>query len=273
MNDLKRELAPIDEAAWTEIEEEVTLTLKRFLAARKLVDFDGPRDWKLSAVNLGRTKELSPPPVEGTQARQRQVLPMVELNVPFELSRSELDCISRGAHDADLGPAINAARQFALAENRMIFHGYAAAGMQGIVDSATHARLSFSEDFFHFPDVVSAGIEVLRENGVGGPYAIVLNPKAYSTLARTAGSGGFPIIRHVQALVDKPIIWGPALDGALVLSLRGGDFELTVGRDASIGYLNHNESTVYLYLQESLAFRVATPEAAVAIDISTGTTA
>jgi uncharacterized linocin/CFP29 family protein len=55
------------------------------------------------------------------------------------------------------------------------------------------------------------------------------------------------------------------MEGAVVLSLRGGDFQLSVGQDFSIGYLNHSADTVRLYIQESFTFRVNTPEAAVAL--------
>ncbi|MCA9073250.1 MAG: encapsulin, partial [Planctomycetaceae bacterium] len=116
MNDLKRELAPIAEQAWAEIEEEVTRTLKRFLAGRRLVDFDGPKGWQHSSVNLGRAKELDSSPFPQTTTRLREIQPLVELRTVFELSRTELDNISRGASDADLDPAVEAAKQLALAE-------------------------------------------------------------------------------------------------------------------------------------------------------------
>jgi uncharacterized linocin/CFP29 family protein len=70
-------------------------------------------------------------------------------------------------------------------------------------------------------------------------------------------------MEHVRRLLDGPLVWAPAVDGAAVLSLRGGDFELTVGQDFSIGYLEHNASVVRLYLQESFTFRVIAAEAAV----------
>jgi uncharacterized linocin/CFP29 family protein len=38
MNNLHRELAPISDAAWTQIEEETKRTLKRYLAGRGVVD-------------------------------------------------------------------------------------------------------------------------------------------------------------------------------------------------------------------------------------------
>ena len=59
------------------------------------------------------------------------------------------------------------------------------------------------------------------------------------------------------------MVWAPAVDGAVVLSQRGGDFELTVGEDFSIGYRSSDAASVDLYIEESLAFRINTPEAAV----------
>jgi uncharacterized linocin/CFP29 family protein len=60
-------------------------------------------------------------------------------------------------------------------------------------------------------------------------------------------------------------MWAPAIPGAVVLTTRGGDFELHIGQDASIGYLNHTDSVVRLYLQETFTFLLLTAEAAVAL--------
>ncbi len=48
-----------------------------------------------------------------------------------------------------------------------------------------------------------------------------------------------------------------------MISTRGDDFELTIGQDVSIGYLDHDADQVRLYLEGSFTFTVLTPEAAV----------
>jgi uncharacterized linocin/CFP29 family protein len=53
--------------------------------------------------------------------------------------------------------------------------------------------------------------------------------------------------------------------GAIVLSMRGGDFSFESGEDLSVGYDSHDANVVNLYIEESYSFRVLTPEAAVAI--------
>lgn len=262
MNDLLRELAPVPGEAWTQIETEATRTLKRMLAARKLVDFAGPLGWEASAIGLGRTERLEAAPEKGVDARLRKVQPLVELRIPFELSREELEAVGRGAEDPNLDPLREAARAAALAEDRAVFHGYADAGIRGIVEAAAPSKCTITEDYTAYLGIVAEATQKLRSAGVDGPYAIALGPRCYTGLNKTT-IGGFPVIEHVRRLLDGPIVWAPGVDGAAVLSLRGGDFEITVGQDFSIGYLDHTATAVRLYLQESFTFRVLSPEAAV----------
>ena len=50
MNNLHRELAPISDAAWAQIEQETTRTLKRHLAGRRVVHLQEPAGIDVSAV-------------------------------------------------------------------------------------------------------------------------------------------------------------------------------------------------------------------------------
>jgi Encapsulating protein for peroxidase len=88
MNNLHRELAPISEAAWADLEEETTRTLKRHLAGRRVVDVQGAGGVGLSAVGTGHLKTIAAPG-EGILARQRDVKALVEFRVPFELDRQQ----------------------------------------------------------------------------------------------------------------------------------------------------------------------------------------
>jgi uncharacterized linocin/CFP29 family protein len=262
MSPLLRELAPVTAEAWSMIEEEAKRTLKLKLAARKLVDFSGPLGWEASAVGVGRVGRLNEVPADGVEARLREVQPLVELRIPFELQREELEAAARGAKDAVLDPVRNAAGAAALAEDRAVFRGFAAAGIRGIAEEAATSKLTLSDDYQAYPGVVADAVNKLHLAGVEGPYGIALGPRCYTGLTKTT-QGGYPVMEHVRRLLDGPIVWAPAVDGAVVLSLRGGDFELTVGQDFSIGYLEHTASAARLYLQESFTFRVLAAEAAV----------
>lgn len=262
MNDLLRDKAPVTAEGWAQIDDEARRTLKVVLAARRLVDFKGPLGWEASAISLGRTRRLGPALQEGVISGVRQVQPLVEVRAPFTVSREELAAIGRGASDPDLNPVRNAARAAGVAEDRAIFQGYEPAGIEGIFQASARQQLIIPDKFEAYPEVVAEAIYRLRSEGVSGPYGIALGPRCYAGLTRST-SRGYPVIDHVRQLVDGPIVSAPAANGAVVVSLRGGDFELTVGQDFSVGYLDHDADSVQLYLQESFTFRVIAPEAAV----------
>lgn len=263
MNNLHRELAPVSDEAWEQIEQEATRTLKRHLAARRVVDTQGPKGFELAAVGTGHQREIAAPH-EGVHGALREARALVELRVPFELDRAAIDAAERGATDCDWAPVKEAARKIAFAEDRAIFDGYAAAHIQGIRQASSNTALALPADPAGYPTAVAQAVSQLRLAGVNGPYTLVLGSDTY-----TAMSGGsedrYPILRHVEKLVDGEIIWAPAIEGGLVLSTRGGDFVLDLGQDFSIGYLGHSKTGVTLYLQESMTFRALTAEASVAL--------
>jgi uncharacterized linocin/CFP29 family protein len=263
MNHLLRDLAPIPEAAWGAIEEEAARTLRHFLTARRLLDFSGPHGWDHSATSLGRAQVVTESPGGGVEARTRLVRPLVELRTPFSLSRDELDAIERGALSPDLDAVTDAARRAALAEDNAVFHGYRAAGIEGIVETAPHDQLPINDNYNLYPGTVARAVAVLREAGVEGPYAIALGPRCYTGVIETTEHGGYPVFEHIGTILGGPIVWAPAVDGAVVVSQRGGDYEIVCGQDFSIGYLAHYDRSVQLYLEESITLRTTGPEAAV----------
>src|SRR5271165_3229351 len=263
MNNLHRELAPISDAAWSQIEEETTRTIKRYLAGRRVVDVQGPAGTALSAVGTGHLQKIAGPK-DGILARQREVKALVELRVPFELNRQTIDDVDRGANDSDWQPAKDAARQIAFAEDAAMFDGYAAAGIGGIRQGTSNPIKTLPADVREYPDAIAQSLSQLRLVGVNGPYSVLLGADAYTALAETSDHG-YPVLEHVKRLVKDQIIWAPAIAGAFVLTTRGGDFELHIGQDVSIGYLSHTDTAVRLYLQESITFLMLTSEAAVAL--------
>jgi uncharacterized linocin/CFP29 family protein len=263
MDDLRRKLAPIPKPAWHEIDEEARKHLKVILAARRIVDFKGPLGWAASAVEIGRTDALAKGPGAGVTAAVRRVQRLVELRADFELERKELDAVARGAKVIDLDPLRAAARAIGVAEDRVIFHGYPEADIQGIIEASADRALTLTSDYQKYPLAVSEALYRLQTDGVGGPYAMALGPDCYKGLTGTTTPSGYPVLQHVQRLIEGPVFFAPGVRGAVVASLRGGDFELVIGRDFSIGYQDHTTTSVRLYLEESMTFRVLTPEAAV----------
>src|ERR1700710_1748299 len=123
MNHLLRSIAPVTERAWEMLDQEAREHLVPALSARKLVDFAGPFGFDYSATNLGRVQSLSSAPCEGVEAKQRRVLPLVELRSDFKVSRDELIDFERGAVDTDLDDLDEAGQRIAIAENSAVFTG------------------------------------------------------------------------------------------------------------------------------------------------------
>jgi uncharacterized linocin/CFP29 family protein len=211
-------------------------------------ELENPIDHRNQSVQIKRT-------------RQREAKALVELRVPFELDRQAIDDVERGAEDSDWQPVKDAARRIAFAEDRAIFEGYQAAGIEGIREGTSNPRMTLPADARAYPEAVAQALSQLRLVGVNGPYCVLLGADAYTALAETTDQG-YPVLQHIKRLVDT---WAPAVTGAFVLTTRGGDFDMHIGQDISIGYSSHTETGVRLYLQETFTFLLLTTEAAVAL--------
>ncbi len=263
MNNLYRGLAPITEVAWAEIELEAARTFKRHIAGRRVVDVSEPGGPATAAVSTGHLLDLTSPG-DGVVAHLRASKPLVRLRVPFTVARTDIDDVERGSQDSDWDPVKDAAKKLAFVEDRAIFEGYEAASVEGIRKTSSNPALALPADAREIPDVISQALSALRLAGVDGPYSVLLSAEVYTKVSETSDHG-YPIREHLNRLVDGDIIWAPAIDGAFVLSTRGGDFDLQLGTDVSIGYLDHDADTIRLYLQETLTFLCYTAEASVAL--------
>jgi len=261
-------MAPIADDSWTEIELQCSRVLKGNLTGRKLVDFQGPHGWRFASVNLGRLQVDPANSVDGVGWGLHQVLPLVEIRVPFQLRIWELDNVERGAKNPDLTALTDAARMAATFEETALFHGFGGAGIEGILTSSTHPPVPIAPDRGRLTESVELALLSIQESEIGGPYALVLGTEPFKWLM--AGQpDAYPLRKRIEALVSGGIHWSPVLEGGAVLSRRGGDYEMTVGQDLSIGYKHHDAQNVELYLAESFTFRVLEPAAAVELRLET----
>lgn len=263
MNHLLRSIAPITDSGWELLDTEAKQRLTAALAARKLVDFASPQGWEHSATNLGRATAVAKAPGEGVTALQRRVLPLVELRAAFAVPLSELRDHARGALDVDLESLDTAAHRIAIVENISVFHGWPKAGIAGIAEVSPHEAIPLGQNAEVYPRSVARAVELLLHSGIAGPYGLALGRDEYTRVVETAEHGGYPLLDHLGKILAGPIVWSPGVRGAVVLSLRGGDFLFESGQDLSVGYERHDEQAVHLYLEESFSFVVATREAAV----------
>ena len=273
MNHLLRELAPFGDDAWAMLDAEARDRLVPALTARRVVDFDGPRGWQYSAVDLGRTEPVAGPEsrtepaaasTAGIVARRRKVLPLCEVRATFTVRLEEMVDFSRGATDVDLTDLDQAALRLAAHENRATLRGWPEAGITGVGAASTQRPQTHDGTPESFRTAVTAAVAALRDVGVAGPYALACGPVDWAEIVET-DDGGYPLRKQLEGITGGDVERTPGIDESVLVSQRGGDFVLTVGEDLSLGYLHHDADAVTLFVEESFTFRVNTPEAAVVL--------
>ena len=263
MSILKRSLAPIVSEAWDAIDDQARKVLKGALSARKVVDVKGPMGWTYSAVSLGKLGDVKEAD-KGLKWCSRQVLPLLELRIPFTLKKWELDDISRGDNATDFAPLIEAAQALAKIEDEAVYHGLSEAGIAGMAESADNEALDASLDADSLVEAAAEAVGVLNARAVEGPYALVCCRKLWNAI-QTNGDD-YPLKKRLSKIVDS-VILAPQSSVCMVVSLRGGDSELTLGQDIAVGYESSCGDDVKFYLTESFTFRVVAPESIVPLAI------
>jgi len=259
MNILKKTIAPITDQAWKEINEQAGKIFKLYLSGRQFLDIDGPNGMDMGAVSTGHLIMPENQKKEGVNYGIREVMPLIEIRKPFELDIMEIDNINRGAPDADLGPLEEAAKEIALFEEKVIYEGFNEAKITGLVNSAPGEASLLPDDPAEFLAAISEQQRKLMKEGVEGPYSLILSEDKMKVLNSIAK--GYPVEKQLRKMIKGKIITHFASDKSYLLSERGGDYELVLGQDMSIGYDTHDTEKVKLYFTESLTFRVMTPEA------------
>lgn len=259
---LKREFAPITEQAWQVIDDEARRVINRNLCGRKLVDFSGPHGLDFSAVNTGRLELSDEKEQFGIRWGTRQVQPLVEVRIPFVLKKMEIDSVNRGCKDPDLGPLQHAAEKLARFEDKAIFNGFKAGQIEGLFQSVTQKAVSLPADAGSYPKAIASALKQITLIGITGPFSLALGPDEYFALLQTDGKG-YPPRKTIEDMLGGEIMLSPAIVGGMLISVRGGDFELAVGQDFSIGYNSQDKESVELFITESFTFRTIEPAAAV----------
>ena len=265
MDILKRSLAPFAAEGWDFLDEEATDVLSQKLKARKEVDFQGPKGLELSSISTGRFSPVGIDDVEGVSYATRDVLPLVELKVPFTMKMSEIEALARGAEDVDTDNLVEAASKLAKAENKAVFYGLDEVNIEGIVEASEHEEVSVSAGEKELISGLLRALTLFEENSVGGDKRLLLGPELYSLLYELDDKG-YPLKRKVEEMAAAGVELVPDLGNrGLLISDRGGDFELTVGQDISLGFEERKGDEVELFFLETFTFRVNGPEAAVVL--------
>lgn len=265
MDLLKKNLAPISDTAWNEIDEMARNTLVAHLSGRKVLDFDGPHGFSFTSINLGRLSMGEGPDTTGVKYGVYNVQPLIESRINFSLKTWELDNIERGARDISLDSLVDATKKMARFEETAIYNGFKAGSIEGLHSKSSGETITLKLNNDSVLDSLAEAQTRMNTEGVTGNCNFVVNPDIWKFMGRISPGGTLKSL--VEKQIGGSVIYSEAVNDAILISARGGDAELIVGQDMSIGYDHHTSDEVFLFLTESFTFRVIAPEAIVSFKL------
>jgi len=265
MDYLRRYAAPLSDRVWHALDEAVVQAARHALAGRRVAKFDGPHGWEHVAARLGTTT-----PCRNVEGQASVCLPdvvlLMELRVDFSLPWSGIEVFERGAPVLDTASADAAARELALAEDRIAFYGDpAGAGFLTFKESPHVEVHDWARPGVVVADLVKA-VATLDADGIPGPYEAVLSPARYYAYLQSVDDSGYPAARQLRDVLGA-VHRSPVMrEAGAVFSTRGDDFVITVGGDLATGYRLHDRDAVHLFCVETVAPQTVTPEAVCRLD-------
>lgn len=252
MDILKRSFAPITKAAWDKIDSSARDSIISMLSARHILKVEGPKGIKYSGIQNGKLEVITDTK-DGLKAGIRTVYPLVEVRIPFELSKWTLDNVERGDKNPDLDVLEDAAKKLALFEEDVIYNGNVKAKIPGLIKICVH-KIKFGKDGNEILKSISDAKYILFENSSDGPYDLVVSNDFYDKI--NIIYEGASLIKVINNLIGGKIYRSKVLKGALLLPHMDNDFEFILGSDFSVGYEGDLGENVRLFIMESFTFRV-----------------
>lgn len=260
MDNLRRDAAPLSAHVWKALDSAVTLAARHVLAGRRVARFDGPKGWEHTATRLGTMKPCATREGQAVVCVPEMAL-LAEIRADFSLPWPAIEVFDRGAPALDTATAEAAAREVALAEDRIVLYGDPVGrGFLSDKGSPTVTVQDWSKPGQALADVVRA-VEALDALGINAPYELVLSPARYYAFVQSTEDGGYPTARHLREAIAAAHRSPVLREAGALFSTRDDDFVITVGGDLAVGYRGHDTRAVHLYCVETVAAQTVTPEA------------
>lgn len=266
MDILNRNAAPFGTQVWTKIDTEFQDLLSKRVKLRSIFDFNTTKTFDDDSIATGRTKKLSK--FKTSSVYTREPIKIVEVKHTFILDNAVLDELKRGIEDFDNSTMQEAANAFASVENSLILDGLKEANIEGILSAFADSKIK-ATDAKDILTQCAKSLETFDNNFIDGPFKLVLS---YNTLSKLVveSIGGISIKEKLtQLLGADALIVTNAIgdDKALMVSQRGGDFEFYSSVDISLGFEGAKANGAELFLFESCALKIITPEAGILIEL------
>lgn len=277
---LDRSSAPLSDDEWRQIDNIVVEVARRQLVGRRLIPVFGPLGAGAQDVDYDvftgtdeavvSTLGESTDPVRAKR-RVHEHLPMIFKD--FLLYWRDIESSRLLNNPIDLGAAAAAAAFCAQKEDDLIFNGHSELGYPGLLTVEGRQTLQAGDwnvAGSAFNDVVNATRMLLSE-GFYGPYALVVNPHAFSQMQRVYANSGVLEINHVREIATGGVFQTPLLRDKLgvVVSMGIQNFDIAIGQDLVTAYLGPEKMNHPFRVLESLVLRIKRPGAIVTLESPT----
>lgn len=267
---LGREGAPFSEDLWNQIDRAVVDSAKETLVARRFLPLHGPLGPGVATVavdRLGR-EEVESDGFSVMQGRALVQLPL--LWEDFWLYWRDLESAQPGI-DMSLSAARTAAQALAIKEDRMVFYGVEALGIEGLLTAKGINTLKRSGDWGEgenaYRDVAQA-MSTLVAKGRIGRHTLVVSPDVQVQLARIQPGTGILESARLEAMLGRKIQMSTSLKPgtALLVSAQPQYVDLVVGQDIRTAYTEAVDLNHHLRVLETALPRVKAADAIVVFE-------
>lgn len=268
MNDyLGRDGAPFSAPLWQQIDSAVATTLKETQVARKFLPIHGPLGpgATIAAIDsLGR-EEIDEGGISIMGNRTLAQIP--QLYEDFWLYWRDLEASDSADIPANVSATRFAAQALAMKEDRMVFYGVKALGIEGLLTAKgvnTQKRGDWSTGETAYADVAAA-MATLMEKSRFGNHVLLTSPDLMVQLNRLQPGTGVMESERIATLVNRNIVMTPVLQPktALLLSAQPQFVDMVIGQDAYTAYTEAVDLNHHLRVLETALVRIKAPDAIV----------
>ncbi len=246
-----RELAPINQSIWKQIDERAREVFLTTLTARKAIHVTEEKGSAYVAYNLGRLGEVQYK--EDVAYAGYTITPLVETRIEFSLNRWELDNAVRGDKNIDFTNLEDAVKKVALFEERAIFEGLPELGIYGLTKVSSE-EVPFGTDETGIRRSIAEGILKLKKAYMNGKMDLLVSTGLYTTIMSLPGQT--PLHTVIEDMIGGKIYSSEILQGALLVPHDNENIALILGEDFSLGYQEHTKKEITFYIKESFTFQI-----------------
>ncbi|MFB5283027.1 family 1 encapsulin nanocompartment shell protein [Peribacillus sp. Hz7] len=264
--------SPLTDQEFSQLDQTVIDSVRRQLVGRRFIELYGPLGKGMQSIFNDIFMENYEAKMDFQGSFDLNIESSKRVNYTIPLLYKDFVLYWRDLEQAkvldipiDFSVAANAARDVALLEDQMIFHGskeFEIPGLMNVKGRLTQLLGNWYESGNAFQDVVDARNKLL-EMKHNGPFALVLSPELYSLLHRVHKDTNVLEIEHVRELVTDGVFQSPVLKGKTGVLVNTGknNLDLAVSEDFDTVHLGEEGMNHPFRVYETVVLRIKRPSA------------